>query len=249
MRNFLSWSAALFAMAGVSSAMATDLSTSASLTERARPRAAALYNWTGFYIGANVGYSWGNSDFTYAFPGITGAGSTSPRGILGGVGGGYNWQSRQLLLGIEGDIQFTDQDNDSLALCLNVRACTRTFFVAKQSLPWFATLRGRVGYASADDWLIYFTGGVAWGRLKTEVTGQLAGPGTEFAASASTTKTGWTIGGGVERPLGGRITLKVEYLYIDLGSISQTVPVGAATLRMNSSVNDHVIRVGANLKL
>ena len=53
------------------------------------------------YVGGNLGYSWGKSDFDYAFPGTTGAGSTSPKGLLGGAGVGYNWQNRQLLLGVE----------------------------------------------------------------------------------------------------------------------------------------------------
>jgi outer membrane immunogenic protein len=233
MRRFLTGGIALLALVAVT------------------PSQAANYNWNGFYVGGNVGYSWGKSDFDYTFgpgAGNGGSGSSKPKGVLGGVGAGFNWQNKQLLLGLEADIQVTGQKGDSLTLCTpGDPSCTRTFGTVTQKLPMFGTFRGRIGYVSAaDDWLLYVTGGLAWGRLKTEATGQIAG--VPFAVDASTTKTGSVIGGGVEKVISKNWTVKLEYLYVSLGTVSQTVPFLGTTVTSNSSVKDSILRLGVNYK-
>jgi outer membrane immunogenic protein len=107
---------------------------------------ARVYNWSGFYAGANVGYEWGK---------ITNS-AVSPSGLGGGLQGGYNWQSGQFVFGAETDIQLTAADD--------------TFAPFKFSNPWFGTVRGRAGYA-LNNILFYGTFGLAYGGLRGETLG------------------------------------------------------------------------------
>lgn len=102
-----------------------------------------MYSWAGPYLGANIGYSWGD---------VTNSG-VSPSGVAGGIQAGYNWQSGPLVFGVEGDLQASGADD--------------TFAAWKFSNPWFGTARGRIGYA-LNNILIYATGGLAFGSLKYE---------------------------------------------------------------------------------
>lgn len=139
------------------------------------------YSWAGPYLGGTLGYSWGSVDNN----------PTRPSGIEGGIGGGYNWQSGQFVLGLEGDINFS--------------AASDTFAPWKFSNPWFGTVRGRVGYAM-NNVLLYGTGGLAFGELK----------GQNFGVSETHTNAGWTLGAGAEVGLTQNWSAKVEYLYVDL---------------------------------
>lgn len=104
---------------------------------------AAGFNWSGGYVGANVGYNWGK---------ITNSG-TNPSGLEGGLQGGYNWQNGQFVYGAETDLQLSGADD--------------TFAPFKFSNPWFGTLRGRGGFAYSN-FLFYLTAGLAYGGLKAE---------------------------------------------------------------------------------
>jgi outer membrane immunogenic protein len=106
--------------------------------------APTVYNWSGFYAGANVGYEWGKATNT----------NTSPSGIAGGAQAGYNWQSGQFVFGGEADIQASAADD--------------TFAPWKFSNPWFGTLRGRAGYAM-NNILFYGTFGLAFGDLEGQL--------------------------------------------------------------------------------
>jgi outer membrane immunogenic protein len=107
------------------------------------PPEPAIYNWRGFYAGANVGYEWGEVTDN----------PTNPSGIAGGLQGGYNWQSGQFVFGVETDLQASGADD--------------TFAPWKFSNPWFGTLRGRGGVAFSNI-LFYGTIGLAYGDLKGE---------------------------------------------------------------------------------
>lgn len=156
--------AIVFAAMGVAvSAQAADL----GYQRRAEPYAVQplVYSWVGPYIGANLGYGWGD---------ITNN-PTSPSGLLGGVQAGYNWQSGAWVFGLEGDVQINGADD--------------TFAPWKFSNPWFGTARGRVGYAF-NNVLVYGTGGLAFGEVSgqnfflTESHGTIgwtAGAGVEMA--------------------------------------------------------------------
>jgi outer membrane immunogenic protein len=102
------------------------------------------FTWTGFYVGANLGYAWGT---------ITNA-NLNHSGFAGGVQGGYNWQAQNIVFGGEADLQLSSAEDSAGAF--------------KFSNPWFGTLRGRVGYAM-NNILVYATGGFAYGGGEVDV--------------------------------------------------------------------------------
>jgi len=106
-----------------------------------------LYNWGGPYVGANLGYGWGE----------VGGSLTNPSGFIAGVQAGYNFQNGPWVFGLEGDIQASGADN--------------TVSPWKYTNPWFGTIRGRGGYAF-NNILLYGTAGLAFGELRAETIGQ-----------------------------------------------------------------------------
>jgi outer membrane immunogenic protein len=164
-----------------------------------------IFSWTGFYVGGNVGYSWGraSTDLTEivnttatittlagtpiasATVTTTSFGSDRARldGALAGIQAGYNKQINRWVLGVEGDVQWTGQRGD-LTICPVVPgtapvpcpgATGTQFGTANYRLPWFGTLRGRAG-VTFDRVLLYATGGLAVGEIKANyVDGTLGG--------------------------------------------------------------------------
>lgn len=203
------------------------------------PVVAPAYNWTGFYVGANIGYSWGRQDvlvddFLLGTPHVD--------GVIGGGQVGYNWQWNQLVLGLEADIQGSGQKGDgSFIPGPNLRVVTSYAFTDK--LDWFGTVRGRIGYA-IDRWLPYVTGGWAYGG--GSISGTTTTPTGSF--SGSKTYSGWTVGGGLEYAFLNNWSAKVEYLYIDFGDgPSVAVPPSPAVLT-GGRLTDNIARVGVNYK-
>lgn len=217
----------VLALAGVAaltgSAAAADLARPAPEPYYKAPVYAPVYNWSGFYIGVNGGGAWGNSNWT------TLGGVNTSGGLAGGTVG-YNYQMNQVVLGVEGDIDWADiSGSGTSATGACALGCT-----TKDS--WLSTVRGRVGYA-ADRFLPYVTGGLALGDIKASVPG--------FAGS-DTTNAGWTIGGGIEFAIAGHWTAKAEYLYVDLGKVTCGIACGAAT--QNVSFNANLFRGGINYR-
>ncbi len=201
---------------GVASASAADL------PRRPMPAKAPLYvppawTWTGFYIGVNGGGGWGRSDFSAPF--ATGSFDTS--GWLVGGTLGYNYQMGPAVLGIEGDIDYSDISGS--APCAGTTCETRN--------NWLSTVRGRLGY-SFGQFMPYVTGGLAVGDIKSSIAG---------IGSATETKAGWTVGGGVEAHISGPWTAKLEYLYVDLGR-------GGTVLGSDSRFTTNIVRAGLNYK-
>ena len=146
------------------------------------------FSWAGPYLGGNLGYAWGSVENN----------QTKPSGFVGGVQGGYNWQSGPWVFGAEADIQATGAND--------------TFAPWKFSNPWFGTVRGRAGYAFNNVYL-YGTGGLAFGELRGET----------FGLAETHTNLGWTVGVGAEFGLVQNWTAKIEYLYVDLNSSNFTI--------------------------
>src|SRR6185437_6159513 len=145
------------------------------------------------------------------------------------VQAGWNWHvAPSWVLGAEADWQWSGQkDSVCTYACLPAGGPgTLLSITDEQSLKWFGTARGRIGWLSSGGSLWYATGGAAWGRVNQTLT--LTGtagvfPGTtSSAASFSNDKLGWTIGGGVETPLWDRWSLKAEYLYVNLGHVTNS---------------------------
>ena len=113
-----------------------------------------------------------------------------------------------------------------------------------QKLSWFGTLRPRIGYA-VGNWLLYATGGAALGQLDTNATAAL---GSFFAVDdRSETRSGWTLGGGVEVEFAPRWTAKIEYLYLDLGDRTTTY-LSSPPISINSRLDANGITAGVNYR-
>lgn len=113
----------------------------ADLSDQAWTLKQQYYNWTGPYLGANLGYGWGTVENN----------PTRPSGFLGGVQAGYNFQTADWVFGLEGDLQGS--------------GAADTFAPWKFSNPWFGTVRGRAGFA-LNNVLFYGTAGLAFGELR-----------------------------------------------------------------------------------
>jgi outer membrane immunogenic protein len=181
---------------------------------------------------------------------------------------GYNWQMTNWVFGIETDAQWTGQRGSASALCPATPAggpclpgltflpvgAFGTAALVDQKLEWFGTLRGRVGMLVAPSWLLYVTGGGAYGTVRTDLTllsFTANGTPVSLAASNKSDRFGWTVGGGVEGKFASNWSAKIEYLYMDLGSVGATVTVPTAgALGIGASVNsrltDNIIRGGIN---
>ncbi len=202
--------------------------------------------WTGFYLGANAGSVLGRnpSSFNNAFNGFADTFYLVPDGYAGGGQAGYNWQSGAWVFGVEGDFQGSfAQDKDA---CISTCG-TPTAFALKQTLPWFGTARGRIGY-SLGSTLFYGTAGFAYGETKTTIPGP---PGTGATFVLTHNKGGWTVGAGIESPLkllslfGPNWTAKTEYLYVDLGRTTDVI-VPTPRVWATTRTQEHIFRGGIN---
>ncbi len=221
--------ALLATIAVIGSAAAADMPVKAPVYKA--PVVAPPYNWTGFYIGGNVGYSWGKQDLS---AGGVPIGSPNINGVIGGGQIGYNWQINQLVLGIEADIQASGQKGDG-TFVPGPAALALPTITYDDKLDWFGTVRGRAGYAIVDRWLAYATGGWAFGG--GSISGSTTIPST-FSGSAS--YSGWTVGGGLEWAFMDHWSAKAEYLYIDFGN---GPTIGTIS---GGKMTDNIARVGVN---
>lgn len=203
-------------------------------------------NWAGAYIGGNLGYGIGHNPSRLGteigFPIFTPEAITlSPAGITGGAQAGHNWQTGHLVIGVEGDFQGANQKD---AVCLQACKVQFDYVTAQQSLSWFGTVRGRIGYAAGPA-LLYATGGYAVAGIKTDVQ-KLDGAMTT-AASLNEIRSGWVLGGGIETMFAPNWSTKLEYIYADYGSVSNSfVSAAPFSTILNSELHNHVVRAGVN---
>jgi outer membrane immunogenic protein len=194
-------------------------------------------DWAGFYVGANGGYGFGTSNWTGTAV-STGAFNTS-----GGMGGGtlgLNLQTGAVVLGFEGDADWTNINGSSAtAYCSSVTVGATC--LTKNSV--LATARARVGYAF-DRVLVYATGGGAFGNVLTGFS-----PPTTFDDTVS---FGWTGGAGIEVAFAERWTAKVEYLYLDLDHTpcisSNCGPNASSNTPVAVSFTQNIVRAGVNFR-
>jgi outer membrane immunogenic protein len=229
--------------------------------------------WTGFYVGGNVGYGWdsgsatgisaASTDPAVAAPlaAIVGAGSypaalsPSANGVIGGGQIGYNWQlPPQWLVGLEADLQGSGiKGSDSRTLSPATFDTTSTGVT--KSIDWFGTVRGRIGFLATPQWLLYGTGGFAYGQAKSsfstsDLTSGCVANATFCAnGSSSSVRTGWTAGAGTEAMLAPNWSVKVEYLYVDLGRSSISIPastIPAIVFSTSTPFREQIVRAGLN---
>ena len=231
-------------LAGAGVAVAADLP---YILPKAPPPIQRVYDWTGFYVGVNVGGGWSNAKSSFSVapgPAFASVDNSLP-GAVGGGQVGYNWQSGAMVLGVEADFQASSLKGGLDAPCPPL-ICTGLVASFNQKMPWFGTARGRVGYAS-DGWMIYATGGYAYSRLETDAFASAGG--VSASASVSETRSGWTAGGGIEVALSRNWTAKVEYLYLDFGTHNRTWTVpGIVVINDAGKLNANVARAGVNYR-
>jgi outer membrane immunogenic protein len=261
MKKFLIAGAMLASCAAIQSANAADLAL------KAPPPPVVVDEWTGWYVGLNLGGSWGRSRTSYNDPDpafVPFTTSQNMDGVLGGAQIGYNWQfNRSWLLGLEADFQGTGQRGSAtfppITEILGVPGIATTTLTTTgtltQKMPWFGTVRARLGVEPSEHWLLYVTGGLAYAQIKSTaaISAVAMTPGGTFTAATSSSvnndRAGWTAGVGAEWMFAKQWSAKVEYLYMDYGHINDGFTgVGAlAVLGINSHVTDNVVRAGVNL--
>jgi outer membrane immunogenic protein len=223
----LAGGAGLFA-ASVSamSVFAADLATRAPVY---KAPVAPAFSWTGCYIGANAGGSSAKTDSGEGLGGswlteanepiaaveANGSSHLSMNGFTGGGQIGCNWQTGQFVLGIEADGEYLGLKGSAFAVDNNLGVTNN----ASISSHWLLTARPRAGFVVGQA-LVYATGGLAVGNLSFSDTQTYLLSQTSAAGSISSTKAGWTVGGGVEYAFDNHWIAGVEYLYADLGSAS-----------------------------
>jgi outer membrane immunogenic protein len=259
MNRLLAAASALTVLAAASQASAADLAARAPVYTKA-PEYAAVSNWTGWYIGGNVGYGWGTNttDATFlpseiAFGGIqNGSLRSNTTGVVGGAQFGYNWQTNNFLAGFEADFQGSGVKGSSQQQLLFVDGAptpSGNIRSSSQELSWFGTVRGRLGFTVIPSFLLYGTGGLAYGQVKAAGNTVFDSGAQLVPANLSTTRTGWAAGAGAEWMFAPGWSAKVEYLHIDLGSVSAT---GVDTLTPANGVRYtfqnqfDTVRVGVN---
>jgi outer membrane immunogenic protein len=211
-------------------------------------------NWTGFYAGANAGSGLARNETSHtsgAPVNVNESYNLMPKGVLGGVQAGYNWQAANWVYGLEVDFQGSTQ-RDKENCFYTCTSSVPQFLRVDQTMPWLGTARVRVGY-SVGETLFYGTGGFAYGEIKNKLNYLSTTSAT--AQTTTHTKGGWTGGGGIETPFdlfglfGKNWTAKTEYLYVDLGRITDPSFVdtfAGDTHTVSSRVTEHIFRTGLN---
>ena len=241
MKPYLLAAAVVMTMSSV--AIASDLPSKKTL---ATPPVATSksYDWSGAYIGINGGYGTSNSDINNIyFGGFPSPGDDGKLDMNGGlVGGqlGYNYQTGNIVFGLEADLDYANLKGNHLfefgGNPVNLDG----------ELSSIGTVRVRFGYA-IDNLMIFATGGFAYGSTHAALT-SIVPP--VITASASKSYTGYTVGGGVEYGLSKNWTAKAEYLYADFGKRSNTYVFtnDIAEAVADTSLKSNIIRVGLNYK-
>jgi outer membrane immunogenic protein len=256
-KKFVAVATAIAAFGFVNSASAADMPTKAPA-----PMMAPVYNWTGFYVGANAGYAWGRANTATVSPGLPFSAppadaiysaaespNVNTRGFTGGVQAGYNQQMNNIVWGIETDFNafgLRGSADTTVTPPGNVQVLSHT----DVKTDWLWTLRPRVGFASGP-WLVYATGGLAVTQIKYSQTNTYVGLVPSEVGSMSTTKAGWTAGAGAEMMLTHNWSVKAEYLYVSFGTNSTTVvnPINVATNFSHATdLKASIARLGLNYK-
>jgi outer membrane immunogenic protein len=206
---------------------------------------------------------------------VTTVGGTSSKanvdGFVGGGQIGYNWHfDRDWLVGLETDFQGSTERGSSSSCSIAGCPAGALIGTASHRLDWFGTVRARLGWLPHKQVLLYATGGLAYGHLESDYTSGVVG-GSILAGSTSTTRAGWTVGGGVEGAIDRNWSVKVEYLYMDLGRYSANLGTTTTNLvsplfncgadafcqitattntaaQVSTKFTDHILRAGFNYR-
>jgi outer membrane immunogenic protein len=204
------------------------------------------YNWNGYYLGANVGWSHAQSNVSWAPNVIAGSNNRlTSDSVTGGAQTGYNWQAGNILAGVEADVSFM---RNNATFSAAPAAGPGTSLSESAQMNWLTTVRARAGYVW-DNWLFYATGGWAYSKVTFTDTAVVAG--TIGPSLITSNRSGWTVGAGVEYGIAGGWSAKLEYLYVDLGSVAGVLGPGGipgTVVTTNHDMTDQIVRVGINYR-
>jgi outer membrane immunogenic protein len=201
------------------------------------PPVTPVYNWGGFYLGLNMGYGFGTTNWIDSDDPGGETGKFNTNGFVVGPTVGFNFQTDAFVLGAELDFDGSWIDGKKTS-----SFCSFTGAQCETKSFWLSTARARLGYA-VDRVLFYGTGGGAIGDVSTGLSGFFQ----------HHTKTGWTAGAGIEAAFTENVTARIEYLYVKLQDSLCTSP-NACGLDPRGSPDDTVkfsaslIRVGVTYK-
>jgi outer membrane immunogenic protein len=264
-------------------AASTGFASAADLPVKAAPMApviAPVWGWTGWYIGANIGAIWSDSKDTvsptgcFLNPAILCGGpltnnplrtdvghlnSSNSVGVTGGGQFGYNWQLGTFLAGFEADLNGSSLNaSDAVSRPLAPPLVGLFNHTVNEKLDWFGTVRGRLGVLPAPTWLLYVTGGLAYGHVNSNTAVNFTAAGDTYVGSFSDTRVGWTVGGGAEWAFSPNWSAKLEYLYVDLGTASYAdvcvtpavcaVFAQAPTYQTDLRIHENIVRFGINYR-
>lgn len=254
LRTQLLATAAVVAMGG--SAYAADM----GMPVKAAPAPAPIpyTNWQGFYIGGLVGaarlnetaspsYTQTSTSRPFVNPSPCGGSfysqpgscSTAATGVAAGVEIGYDWQDRYFVYGVAADWTWTGLKHSQSKTQSGTTAWTH-----QAKVDWLASFRGRMGLA-VDNTLVYFTGGLALGEVKSSVRATTDAGLLYDWGTLSKVQAGWVAGLGVEHKFNQNWSIKAEALYYDLGRSSATGTAAARETYQTEFTHEVIVgRVG-----
>ncbi len=169
------------------------------------------FNWTGGYVGGQVGYAWGDS---YYYNEDIESANYDPDGFFGGIYAGYNYQfTNNVVLGVDADLNFSGIDS---RVGYNYNGSQWDDYVGVSDVKYTGALRARLGYA-VDRWLPYIAGGLS--VAKYEFSLDFDGTG-DWKFQQEDTFVGWNIGAGVEYAFTDNVVVRGEYRFSDFGDYS-----------------------------
>ncbi|MCP3470248.1 outer membrane beta-barrel protein [Bradyrhizobium sp. CCGUVB1N3] len=227
-KSLLLVTASLVALSAAAPAVAADLA-ARPYTKAPPAMVAAIYDWSGFYIGINGGG--GSAHTTWDFVGTGTEGSHNATG--GTVGGqiGYRWQTGQWVFGVEGQGNWADFSGDNVSALFADRNRSR--------INSFGLITGQVGYAW-NNVLVYAKGGAAVVGDKFDVYSTATGA---LLASTSQTRWGGTVGAGLEVGFAPNWSVGVEYNHIFLQDKDVTFTGLVGTDRIRQDVDMGLVRL------
>ena len=215
-------------------------------------------NWSGFYVGAQVGGTWGDADtkadvYDYEYTVgqnewvkiAEGDSKPNPNGFIGGLYAGYNWLfDNDWLVGIEGSYNWSDAKDDA-----TVKHEGEVVGDAEAEIKqkWEAAVIARVGKVIDDSYMPYILGGATWTKLDASASFQ------GISGSDSDTVSGWTVGAGIEFKLTENLHARAQYRYSDYNdakfSDEATLPEdGTYKVKATTDYNAHMLQVGLSYR-
>jgi opacity protein-like surface antigen len=213
------------------------------------------WDWSGLYLGGHIGAALSTTDFIDPFGTALFGDQVRSPGFIGGSQIGYNYQSGQMVLGVEADVSWDNSDGTNTCFAVSGRIVSSN---CRARPDLYATLTGRLGVAAGHT-LFYGKAGAAWTRGAVDINFNQNNFGPAFTtavfnSSNSFDAAGWTAGGGIEYALTAAWSAKLEYDYLRFGGRNVTTPYvvgnpsGLTAPVTGASEDVHQVKFGMNYR-